>query len=353
MLAVAIGVRGARSPHAGGVRDRSRCLPTDGPLVTVADPRRRSRGGEHSRGDVAALSVDVTFRDADVVLYRGDALEALRELEDGAADACITSPPYLDARPEYPSPTEAEFGAIFRELRRVVTGTLLVNVGRLFRDNVESLWWLELLEAARRAEWLHRDTLVWIKPNANPILGAVLANSHEYVFLFGDGFDTDAVRTEYMPGSIARLRRRHLSHVGVKGDGNGATSSRHDRSSSRGERHEPNADGARARSFMVASVGKEKGNTHPAPMPLELAEYLVALSGGSTIIDPFAGSGTTLLAARNLSRRAIGVELDADYCDLIAARLAQQTLFVEELGVGDPDSWDHLGSPTLFGLVEE
>lgn len=260
--------------------------------------------------------------DPDITVYMGNALDVLAELDEGSCDAIVTSPPYLDARPEYPSPTQTEFTQIFCELRRVCTGTLLLNVGRLWRERREQLWWLNLIDSAEVAGWPHRDTVVWVKQNANPFQGEVVTNSHEYLLLFGDGFDEDAVRTEYDDESLKRMKRKFVAHAGVKGDVNVVDPNEM-------EEREINEKGARGKSYFICPTGKEKGNKHPAPMPLELAEYLVRLSGGSRILDPFAGSGTTLLAARRLGREAIGIELLPEFAEIISERIAQQSLFAE------------------------
>ncbi len=74
--------------------------------------------------------------------------------------------------------------------------------------------------------------------------------------------------------------------------------------------------------------GASAGNEHPAVMPLELAARAIRLSTwpGEVVLDPFSGTGSTLLAARLLGRRAVGFEVSEQYCELAARRLAQGSL---------------------------
>jgi len=82
--------------------------------------------------------------------------------------------------------------------------------------------------------------------------------------------------------------------------------------------------------FLVPKPSvEERGafNQHPAVKPLALCEYLIQLTvpEGAVVLDPFLGSGTTALAARNLKRRYIGIEINPEYVAIACKRLQNRT----------------------------
>ena len=109
-------------------------------------------------------------------------------------------------------------------------------------------------------------------------------------------------------------------------------------SSPNGVRHIPLGDTGGASRFYFCSkaparerVSADDGTRHPTQKPLDLMRWLVRMAcpPGGVLLDPFAGSGTTLVAARLEGRRCVGVELDARYREIAAKRLAQAVLPLE------------------------
>ena len=181
--------------------------------------------------------------------------------------------------------------------------------------------------------WRWIETYIWTKPNAIPgRFGPRTKDSFEYVYHFARGpkpfFDLDAVRVPYKadPAEIARRL----------GDPNG--------------RKNTDAGFGRDRTKTYGCGGADPGNViavsqtynqhqgpagrHTAVMPEGLAEFFVkaACPPGGVVVDPFAGSGTTMIVARRHGRRAGGIELLDEYVDVATERLAGDYV-QEELGL--------------------
>lgn len=260
-----------------------------------------------------------------VELHVGDALEVLPTL--GEHDAIVTSPPYADAREDVESATPREYAdwiepflvALLPRLRE--GGGFMLNLGRVFRDGVEQSYAEETLLRAQALGWRRIDTVVWTKINGRPV-NPYLTNVHETIYWFTVGEPLaayrgyDELRYPYPPETLLRYQRRWERSTVAKG--------RHEPQEGR----TPHAAGARPRSVYITQVGKEKKLRHPTPMALDLARFLVCLAcpPGGTVLDPFAGSGTTGVAARLHGRRAVLVERDPGFAGEAFERLAQGSL---------------------------
>jgi len=212
------------------------------------------------------------FEDDLVTLYHGDALEVTEWL---SADVLVTDPPYGIN-------IEQRFGSWYGVDERVRKKSVVANDKTTeIRDAVLERWlpkpaivfgsW----KAERPKNIAHR--LIWWKQGQAPgPTNAPFMSQDEEIYILGQGF----ISTSPPMRSVI------------------ATSE--------------------ARSIEVAKIG------HPTPKPVGLMEQLIARCFPGVIADPFSGSGATLVAARNLGRKVIGVELEEKYCELIANRLSQQ-----------------------------
>jgi site-specific DNA-methyltransferase (adenine-specific) len=84
----------------------------------------------------------------------------------------------------------------------------------------------------------------------------------------------------------------------------------------------------RPTSIQSFATAEDEADGHPCPKPLRWMTWAVSLASvaGETVLDPFVGSGTTLVAAKATGRRAIGIEIEERYCEIAARRCSQEVL---------------------------
>lgn len=261
------------------------------------------------------------YSDEFVTLYLGDCLEVLPTL--GPVDAVVTSPPYAEQRAgQYASIPETKFPAWTVAWMDAVPlasdGSAIINIRPHLRDGFLSPYVLRTRMALLDAGWGECEEMIWHKPGGGGPFGSnqrprrtwesllwFSRNRRPWVDVKANG---ELTRQEY-------VRRRPTKGVGdyIGGVGNAVA-----------------GVPARCGDLVVVATGPSNigSEGHPAPYPPQLATWCMKLicKPGGTVLDPFTGSGSTLFAAKSLGRKAIGIEQNEPYCEIVARRLAQGVL---------------------------
>lgn len=247
------------------------------------------------------------YEDEAATIYHGDCFNVLPFLPARAYGLVATDLPYgmTDCRWD----TELDLDSLWAEWKR------LLEPGRAVVLNASQPFTSALVMSnpdAFKHEW------VWEK-NAGSNFGTLKyqpMKEHESILVFGWG------KVLYQPkmqersgGGLARVQSGSVNYdtsaeVYSKGGLTGTASSK------RPDLRHPRS---------IQRFNRERG-LHPTQKPVALMEYLIETytEPGDTVLDCCMGSGTTLVAARNLGRRAVGIEIERDYCEVAAERLRSE-----------------------------
>ena len=263
-------------------------------------------------------------------LVVGDALASLRALPTASVDLVVTSPPY-DRQGKYRDGLaygrdwyEGYFLEVTAEIRRLLAprGSFVLNYRSKRHGSERGTLQYELVFWLREQGFLFAEDFVWGKPSPPPgRFNRFLKDAVEYCFQFTVSPDW-AFYPEHClrPArwdAADRMRRRALAH----------NYERVQEPSGHGRRR-VQAGPDLVRPSTLLSFEPEFGPNptgHPSRFPIELPDFFIRLltRPGDVVVDPFAGTGTTGVAAERLGRRWLVFEADAAYAVGIPGRLAQ------------------------------
>lgn len=248
------------------------------------------------------------YEDDLVTLYHGDCREVLAALDrdpEGSlgVDLVVTDPPYGETSLTWDTWPVGWVGAV----ADVAASMWCFGSMRMFLDRRDEF-----------TDWRLSQDVIWSKPRggvAYPDRATV--RTHEIV--------THWYRGEWSEIHHEQQRAEH------HGPGKGTIHRGETGPAWNGSRraHSWTDDGTRALSSVIeCQTMRMRGTGHPTEKPTGILEPLInyGCPVGGLVLDPFAGSGSTLDAARQSGRLAIGIEADEHYCEIAAQRLSQEVL---------------------------
>ena len=265
--------------------------------------------------------------DPSIRIMQGDCRKRLQTIPDKSVDLIFTSPPYADSRKKTyggvpPDEYVTWFLPVASELYRVLkpSGTFVLNIKEKTTGSERSTYVLELILALRKSAWRWTEEFAWHKKNSFP---------GKWPNRFRDAWERLL--------QFNKSRQFAMYQDAVKIPVAASTKARMSRLSERDRRRHANRTqsgfGANQSHWLgkemvyptnVLHLATECGNkNHSAAFPEPLAEWFVNLFTvqNDTVLDPFAGSGTTGVVCRRLNRRFIGIELVPEYVERAKQRI--------------------------------
>lgn len=248
------------------------------------------------------------------MIYNGDCLEIMPTLADKSIDLTVTSPPYDNLR-TYNGNSQFDFEGIAKELYRVTkNGGVVVWVvaDATIKGSETGTSFKQALYFKEIGFNLH-DTMIYMKDGISFPDKNRYQNCFEYMFVF----------SKRAPKTVRLIQDRQNKSFGRVVTGT-------DRNAN-GETRKASCFGQAIKEkgarWNVWEIKANKGNFitgHPAMFPEALArDHILSWSNeGDTVLDPFAGSGTTGVACLNTGRKFVLIEKDAGYCEIIKNRIA-------------------------------
>jgi site-specific DNA-methyltransferase (adenine-specific) len=276
--------------------------------------------GGHTNPYLCAMSA------ATAEIVQGDCLEVLADYPADHFDLIFTSPPYADRRAKTYGGIRPEryvewFAPRAEQFLRVLkpTGTFVLNIKEKVERGERHTYVLELILALRQQGWLWTEEFIWHKRNCHPGKWPNrFRDAWERCLQFNKTrrfkMNQDAVRVPMGDWANKRLAKLGKNDV-VRFN------------SSVGSGFGKNIANWVGRDLAYPSnvlhLATECGNkNHSAAFPRSLPKWFIRLftDPGDRVLDPFVGSGTTSVAALELGRGSVGIEIQATYCE--AARKA-------------------------------
>lgn len=282
--------------------------------------------------DIINLQPNVTDKECQTVgsfkIILGDCRDKLSEVSDNSVDLIFTSPPYADQRKKtyggvHPDQYVEWFLPISQELLRVLTptGTFILNIKERVVNGERHTYVLDLIKAMRGQGWLWTEEFIWHKKNSYPGKWPNrFRDAWERLLQFNKSRSFHMYQNEVMLpiGDWAKSRLSNLSETDKIRD-NSKVESGFGKNVSNWVGRE------QVYPTNVVHLSTETANkNHSAAFPRALPAWFIRLftKPGNTVLDPFMGSGTTVMAALEMQRKAIGIEIVPEYYDLVAKQLS-------------------------------